>query len=99
MVKNWTALNIETGTSTDWYLTGEYVIPELSYITPFARYESRNRFDGADGYEVTSTLVSINWYLRGNTIKAGFVYQKDAHGIYTGNKDVSSFRITSQWFF
>ena len=100
MVKDWTATtNVETGSSTGWYVTGEYVMPELSYIAPFARYESWNRWDDADGYEVTSKLAGINWYLRGNTTKVGFVYQKDEYGVNTGNKDVTSMRITSQWFF
>ncbi|WP_457745324.1 porin [Sulfurimonas sp.] len=99
MVKDWTALNIETGTSTGWYATSEYVTPELSYIAPFVRYEKWNRFDDANGYEVTSKLAGINWYLRGNTTKVGFVYQEDNYGINTGNKDVTSLRVTSQWFF
>lgn len=100
MVKDWTATtNIETGSSTGWYVTGEYVIPELNYIAPFARYESWDRFDGAEGYDLTSKLAGVNWYLRGNTTKLGFVYQKDEYGVNTGNKDVTSMRVTSQWFF
>jgi len=99
MVKDWTATNIETGTSTGWYVTGEYVMPELYYLAPFARYESWDRLDGSDGYELTSTLAGVNWYLRGNTTKVGFVYQKDEYAQNTGNKDVTSIRITSQWFF
>jgi len=100
MVKDWTATtNVTTGTSTGWYLTGEYVMPELHYIAPFARYESWDRFDDANGYDVTSTLAGVNWYLRGNTTKVGFVYQKDEYDINTGNKDVTSLRVTSQWFF
>ncbi len=99
MVKDWAAANVETGTSSGWYVTGEYVMPELAYIAPFARYESWNRWDDADGYDVTSTLAGVNWYLRGNTTKVGFVYQKDEYGVNTGNKDVTSLRITSQWFF
>jgi len=100
MVKDWTAATtVETDSSTGWYVTGEYVIPELSYIAPFARYESWDRYDSADGYDVTSTLAGVNWYLRGNTTKVGVVYQKDEYGINTGNKDVTSMRVTSQWFF
>ena len=100
MVKDWTATtNVETGSSTGWYVTSEYVIPELSYIAPFARYESWDRYDDADGYNVTSTLAGVNWYLRGNTTKVGLVYQKDEYGVNTGNKDVTSIRVTSQWFF
>jgi len=99
VVKDITAPTVETGTSTGWYVTGEYVIPELYYVAPFARYESWERLNDADGYDVTSTLAGLNWYLRGNTTKVGFVYQKDEYGINTGNKDVTSVRITSQWFF
>ncbi len=100
MVKDWTATTtVATGSSTGWYVTGEYVMPQFYYIAPFARYEKWDRWDDADGYEVTSKLAGINWYLRGNTTKVGLVYQKDEYGINTGNKDVTSIRITSQWFF
>jgi hypothetical protein len=100
MVQEWAATtNLQTGRSTGWYVTGEYVMPAFSYIAPFARYESWDRFESKNGYELTSTLAGINWYLRGNTTKVGFVYQKDEYGINTGNKDVTSMRITSQWFF
>jgi len=100
MVKDWAATTaLETGSSTGWYVTSEYVLPQLTYIAPFVRYESWNRLEDADGYEVTSKLAGINWYLRGNTTKVGFVYQEDEYGINTGNKDVRSLRLTSQWFF
>ena len=100
MVQDWTATtDVVTGSSTGWYVTGEYVMPDFYYIAPFARYESWDRFDGDDGYNLTSTLGGVNWYLRGNTTKVGFVYQKDEYGVNTGNKDVTSIRITSQWFF
>lgn len=100
MVQDWTATtNVETGSSTGWYVTGEYVMPELNYIAPFVRYENWDRWDNAEGYDVTSKLAGINWYIRGNTTKVGVVYQKDTYGINTGNKDVTSMRVTSQWFF
>ncbi|HIP15065.1 MAG TPA: hypothetical protein EYG74_06215 [Sulfurimonas autotrophica] len=99
MVKDWGAATIETGSSTGWYVTSEYVMPEFYYIAPFVRYESWDRWDDASGYDVTSKLAGVNWYLRGNTTKVGIVYQKDEYGVNTGNKDVTSLRVTSQWFF
>jgi len=99
MVKEWKAATIETGSSTGWYVTSEYVMPEFHYIAPFVRYESWDRWDDASGYDVTSKLAGVNWYLRGNTTKVGIVYQKDEYGVNTGNKDVTSLRVTSQWFF
>ena len=101
-VADWTPDNnatLQTGDSTGWYVTGEYVFPELSYIAPFIRYESWDRFDAQDGYTLTSTIAGINWYLRGNTTKVGLQYQKDDFGTNTGDKEVSYFRVTSQWFF
>ena len=99
MVKDWAATTVGTGTSSGWYVTGEYVFAQFAYIAPFARYEKWDRWDDANGYDVTSKLAGINWYLRGNTTKVGFVYQKDTYGVNTGNKDVTSWRLTSQWFF
>jgi len=100
MVKDWNAAtSIETGTSDGWYATSEYVFTDFYYVAPFVRYESWDRFNGSDGYDVTSALVGVNWYLRGNTTKVGLVAQKDTYGANTGDKDVTKIRITSQWFF
>jgi len=87
------------GQSTGWYVTGEYVVPELDYIAPFFRYESWDKFSDEKGYTLNSKLVGINWYLRGNTTKAGLIYQKDTYSNNVGNKEVESLRLTTQWFF
>ena len=101
VVKDWrtTRPSVETGTSDGWYVTGEYVMPEFAYIAPFFRYESWDRFREEDGYDVTSTTAGINWYLRGNTTKAGISYQKNEYGLNTGDRTDDIVRITSQWFF
>ena len=102
VVKEWnvgTNSDVETGSANGWYVTSEYVFTSLSYIAPFIRYEKWDRFEGEDGYEATSALAGINWYLRGNTTKVGFVYQQDSFGVNTGDKDTQIMRITSQWFF
>ncbi|CAI6147828.1 MAG: hypothetical protein SPLUMA1_SPLUMAMAG1_00524 [uncultured Sulfurimonas sp.] len=100
MVKDWNSVgSIETGTSDGWYATSEYVFTDFYYVAPFARYESWDRFNGSAGYEVTSALVGVNWYLRGNTTKVGLVAQKDTYGVNTEDKDVTKVRVTSQWFF
>jgi len=96
--------NIKTSDSTGWYVTSEYVMPELGYTAPFFRYESQNRYAGAKDAVVTSALAGVNWYLKGNTIKAGIVYQQDHFGADAVNnggfaKDVQKIRVTSQFFF
>lgn len=102
-VKVWDPLknggNIETGTSSGWYVTGEYVFADFYYVAPFFRYESWNRFEEADGYDLTSAVAGVNWYLRGNSTKVGFNYQRDDFGKNTGDRKVDYFRLTSQWFF
>lgn len=97
VVKDW-ASN-ETGKSSGWYTTGEYVIPELGYIAPFFRYEKWDKLEDAAGYDYTSKMAGVNWYLRGNTIKVGAILQKDTYGENIGDKETTSARITSQWFF
>jgi len=101
VVKDWKvdAPTVETGTSEGWYVTGEYVFPDFYYVAPFFRYESWDRFTEADGYDVTSSTAGVNWYLRGNTTKVGFSYQKNEYGVNTGDKNDDIFRVTSQWFF
>ena len=105
---------LNTGDASGWYVTGEYVMPEYGYIAPFARYESFDMFEKAGDAKVTSLQAGLNWYLKGNTIKAGIYYQKDSFGedaadnhIKDGagnitrsyEKEVQYIRLTSQFFF
>ena len=100
VVQDWSAATIESGESSGWYVTSEYIFPEFGYVAPFVRYESWDKFEDAPGdYEFTSKMAGVNWYLKGNTIKAGFIYQEDEYGANTGNKDVRKMRLTTQFFF
>lgn len=100
MVKDWNApTNLEVGTSDGWYATAEYVAKDFYYLAPFIRYEEWDRWNDEDGYDLTSTTVGVNWYLRGNTVKVGANYQRNEYGVNIGDKTEDIFRITSQWFF
>ncbi len=99
MVKDFTAPKTEIGTSSGWYVTGEYVLPQFYYIAPFARYEKWDRWDDESGYNLTSRIFGINWYLRGNSTKVGLSYQKDSYDVNIGNYDEKRIKLTTQWFF
>jgi hypothetical protein len=92
---------VETGKSSGWYVTGEYVMPEFGYAAPFVRYEKWDKWNDEAGYDYTSKIAGVNWYLRGNTTKVGLLVQKDEYGenLDKGARDETSFRVTSQWFF
>lgn len=97
VVKDW--ITAETGKSTGWYATSEYVIESLNYLAPFVRYESWNKFEGAADYDYTAATAGVNWYLKGNSIKAGLVYQTEKYGKKIDYKDIDTVRLTSQFFF
>jgi len=97
VVKAWGSA--ETGKSDGWYATSEYVIEELNFLAPFVRYESWDKFKGVDGYDYTAATGGINWYLKGNSIKAGLVYQTEKYGKNIGYKDIDTVKLTSQFFF
>jgi len=97
VVSDWN--NAQVGKSHGWYVTGEYVIPSLYYIAPFARYEKWNKWEDASGYDLVSKIAGINWYLRGNTTKVGIAYQEDDYDANIGNKKVKRLKLTTQWFF
>jgi len=104
VVEDWSATTLNTGDANGWYVTGEYVMPELGYIAPFFRYEEHDRFEDANDAKVTSKMAGVNWYLKGNTIKAGLYFQRDEYGRDAANnrgfeKDVDKIRLTSQFFF
>jgi len=90
---------LNKGDANGWYVTGEYVMPEIGYIAPFFRYEKDDRFENSADSELTSIMGGINWYLKGNTIKTGIYYQKDKYGKDIGDKNVNILRLTSQFFF
>lgn len=97
VVKNFGAA--DTGRSDGWYVTSEYVFTDLHYFAPFARYESWDKFNDADGYTLTSRIIGANWYLRGNTVKAGISLQNDKYGVNIGDSKQRRLKITTQWFF
>ncbi len=97
--KDFTDTRYELGKSNGWYVTGEYVIPQLYYIAPFARYEEWKKWKGEGDYKLKSTVVGINWYLRGNSTKVGIAYQEDDYGKDIGDKKIKRIKFTSQWFF
>ncbi len=99
VVEDFGAVTLNTGNSTGWYATSEYVIPELAYLAPFVRYEKWDKFDDLDGYDYTAKMAGVNWYLRGNTTKVGLYMQKENFGTNIGDNDVTTVRLTSQWFF
>ncbi len=93
------ATALTTGKSSGYYVTGEYVMPNLGYTAPFFRYENWDKFEGKDGYDFRSRIYGVNWYLRGNTTKFGIIVQNDDYEANIGNKKVESYRVTTQWFF
>ena len=99
VVEDWSAPTLNVGSSDGWYATGEYVFTNAGFVAPFLRYENWDTFNGKDNAELRSFLGGVNWYLRGNTVKLGLVYQKDKWGANTLNRDDTKIRITSQLFF
>jgi hypothetical protein len=94
----------ETGKSNGWYATGEYVIEDLGFVAPYIRYESWDKYaDSAAGedFTFTSSIAGVNWYLMGNSIKAGFAYQQDeyGHSLKSGERTERSMKVTTQFFF
>ena len=91
--------SLEVGNSDGWYVLGEYVMPELGYLSPFARYDSWDRFSDGDGFNQETIVVGVNWFLRGNTTKVGVNYQRDNFETATTEDDSNTIRVTSQFFF
>jgi hypothetical protein len=97
VVKEWT--KAEIGKSSGWYATGEYVFEDLGFMAPFVRYEKWDKFKDESEHELTSTMAGINWYLKGNTIKAGLTMQEDEYQASIGDKTERIVKLTSQFFF
>lgn len=86
VIKNYASSGTpERGNSQGWYVVGEYVMPDLWYLAPFARYEHWNRFESDDQFLLVSRVVGLNWYLRGNTTRVGLAVQSDSGGADLGS--------------
>lgn len=100
VVKDWSVAGSKTiGKSTGWYGQAEYVFTDFGYVAPFYRYESWDKFKGAEGYDLTSKIAGVNWYLRGNTTKVGFAVQKDTYGSALSDYSDTRYKVTTQFFF
>lgn len=102
VVKDWQTTNKTVGSSKGWYAQGEYVFTDFGYVAPFYRYESWDRFKEADGFDMTSKVAGVNWYLRGNTTKVGFAVQNDTYGSAIDSKGAytdTRYKITTQFHF
>lgn len=99
VVKDWNAATKTVGSSKGWYAQGEYVFTDFGFVAPFYRYESWDKFKGADGYDLTSKIAGVNWYLRGNTTKVGFAVQRDTYGSALSDYSDTRFKVTSQFHF
>ncbi len=99
VVKDWKAVTKTIGKSTGWYGQAEYVFTDFGYVAPFYRYESWDKFKDADGYDLTSKIAGVNWYLRGNTTKVGFAVQNDTYGKSLGDYTDTRYKITTQFHF
>lgn len=100
VVKNWGSTDM--GTSDGWYATTEYVFTDYSFIAPFVRYESWDKYKesiAGENYDFRSKLAGVNWYIRGNRIKASLALQKDKYGKSIGDYTDTRYKFTTQWFF
>jgi hypothetical protein len=91
--------SLDTGKSNGWYATAEYCFADYGFVAPFVRYEAWDKFNDAKGYNLSSKMAGVNWYLMGNTIKAGVTVQEDKYGLNIGDEKERRIKVTSQWFF
>lgn len=80
VIENLGAASFNKGDGEGFYVHGEYVFPNLSYIAPYVRYESWDKFKQADEYDFTSYVAGANWYLKGNKIRVGAFYESQDYG-------------------
>lgn len=99
VVESFSAATLNLGESEGWYAQAEYVAPWLAYVGVFYRHERWNRFLGVGGYEQISHAAGLNWYLRGNTVRVGFVGQTDTLGSQLGGATQVAYKLTSQLHF
>jgi len=78
VVKDFNANQKTVGKSDGFYLHGEYVLDNFYYISPFFRIESWDKFKDEDNYDLNSQILGVNWYLKGNQIRVGLMYQRDS---------------------
>ena len=107
VVRDFSQAAFSIGRSTGFYVQGEYVFSSLCHLAPFVRYEKWDRFDSASGYDFLSAVAGINWYLKGNNLRLGLVFQYDSYDnniVLTDGRGRSSDKnrqilLTSMWHY
>lgn len=87
-------INVQ-GSSEGHQIQLEYTFQDLNFIAPFVRYESWDKFEQADGFDVNATVVGVNWYLKGEKIRVGAAFIQEDHAANVGNKKVDAFQLYS----
>lgn len=100
MVEDFTAANINKGESSGYYVQGEYVFADHGFFAPMFRYESWDKFNDASDYQMTSKVLGLNYYLKGNKMKFGIYLQRDefdknVSGLTNAEKTDDMIKITS----
>lgn len=107
VVKDLSSSSFELGQSDGYYVHAEYVLENQKFLAPFIRYESWNRFKGETGFDLTSKVYGINWYLQGNKMRIAVAVQLDSYGknilesdALNNNFDqVNMLKVTSMWHY
>ena len=77
VVKDFSADKKVVGKSDGFYIHGEYVLDNFYYISPFFRVETWDKFKSEENYDLMSQIIGVNWYLKGNQIRVGLMYQRN----------------------
>lgn len=101
VVEDFSATDINQGSGEGYYVQGEYVLVDLEYFAPFARYEFWDRFQESGDYESWHSLYGLNWYLNGNRFRVGVAYERNLLGrdIEGGKERVEAYHLSSMWHF
>lgn len=76
MIKDFTSVDTEIGTSKGYYIQGEY-FTSVENIAPMFRHEHWNKFADNNGYNLSSNIIGANYYFDENSMKVGIFAQQD----------------------
>lgn len=107
VIEDFSTASKNAGTSDGYYVQSEYVFPSLNYLAPFLRYEKWDKFKKISDYDLVSQVAGINWYLKGNKLRLGLIYQYDKldSNLRLANKRGKTFeddrqiKLTTMWHY
>lgn len=74
VIDDYSSASFVEGESDGWFVQSEFVFTNFHYLAPYIRYQYWDHFKEKADFGETSTLLGLNYYMKGNKLRVGAYY-------------------------